>query len=249
MAQREGQVEVVAVDPAGTLAGAGSEFATDVTTKGPTSVAARTTATAEPPMQGTLAEGPNPSKDLTGVVVDEEEQPIAGAQVYLVASGVAGQGNAATNLVRMPQESDSLGRFRFASGAWQADNAEGRAPPDLGVVANGFLRKVVSLVESERSGEDLRVVLERGRTVSGRVVDKQGQPVVGLELLAHTAYAGIGHVSPSQRLLLRSTQPTGRCLLRLRPMLRHDGRPRGGPLHGLACGEAAGPSRSARLDD
>ena len=49
--------------------------------------------------------------------------------------------------------------------------------------------------------EETVVVLERGRSLSGRVVDSAGRPVPDLELLVHSPYGAIDHVSPSQRRL------------------------------------------------
>ena len=46
-----------------------------------------------------------------------------------------------------------------------------------------------------------RIVLEKGRVITGRVVDPNGVPVSSLSLLAHTSGGGIEHMSPSQRRL------------------------------------------------
>jgi len=125
------------------------------------------------------------SDDLFGRLVDERGGAVAGATVYLLpAGGAAGD-------VRWQVVSDAFGAFRF-------DPGDRDASLDLGVAANGFLRRVVARAWPQRSGEELVLRLDRGRRVAGIVVDEQNQPVPGLDLLLHTHRAGIHHVSPSQ---------------------------------------------------
>lgn len=125
------------------------------------------------------------SDDLFGRVVDERGEAVAGATVYLLPAG------GAASDVRSQVVSDSFGAFRF-------DPGDREARLDLGVAANGFLRRVVQRAWPDRSGNELVLALERGRRVAGVVVDERNQPVPGLELLLHTQRAGIHHVSPSQ---------------------------------------------------
>lgn len=129
---------------------------------------------------------------LVGKVVDDSGAPVVGARVYLVLAPTAEVGEGDEERVRSQTESDSRGGFQIALD---------EPGLDLGVAANGFRRKIVRDVTRERGSGALRVVLERGRTLSGRVVDETGLPVANLELLAYTAYAKIAHVSPSQRRL------------------------------------------------
>lgn len=149
--------------------------------------------------------------DLVGDVVDENGQPVEGATVYLIPSA-GSEGELEATVLRTLTESDGRGEFRIAREDWLSDETgETTDAPalDLGVVANGFRRRFVPDVTNEQAGERLLVVLEQGRTLTGRVVDELGRPVPDLELLAHPAYAGIDHVSPSQRMLYAQRKVIG----------------------------------------
>lgn len=140
---------------------------------------------------------------LRGRVLDEWGRAVEGACAYLVPSVGAD---------RVPPSADGTGpvaeTYTLADGAFELEledvalDVEGRALAlDLGVVAEGYLRSSVPDVLGARPEGELVVVLKLGRALSGRVVDESGAGVPGLELLAHTANAGIHHVSPSQSLL------------------------------------------------
>ncbi|MEM7310870.1 MAG: sigma-70 family RNA polymerase sigma factor [Planctomycetota bacterium] len=146
-------------------------------------------ARAEPPATEASPEA------LAGRVVDEAGDPVRGATVFLTYPGQDG------DVVHALTETDWRGSFRFWPEAWAAGAGQGDAALDLGVTANGFLRRVVPDVLADDRRDDLVITLERGRALVVRVVDERDRPVGGLELLAHSAYAGIAHVSPSQRRL------------------------------------------------
>lgn len=149
------------------------------------------------------------SGDLVGDVVDEDGAPVAGAQVFLVPSVAAGSEGSASGEVHTRTTSDGRGAFRIAREDWLPASGESDVARDLGVVANGFRRRFVLDVTGDRPDGRLVVVLERGRTLVGRIVDELGWPVAGLELLAHTASAGVDHVSPSQRRLRAQRRAMG----------------------------------------
>lgn len=140
-------------------------------------------------------------QELFGRVVDGEGEVVVGATVYLVPWVEGERGESTRGPLLVQTESDGRGDFRFSREDWMSGDAEEEPALDLGVVANGFLRKVIPDVARTQPTEGWVVVLEPGRTLSGRVVDEYGQPVRDLELLAYTATAGVSHVSPSQRLL------------------------------------------------
>ncbi|MEM7263808.1 MAG: sigma-70 family RNA polymerase sigma factor [Planctomycetota bacterium] len=162
------------------------------------------------------AEAPAPAdaeeaSGIFGIVVDEENRPIVGATVFLTPVLETEDGLKPSEPLD-PLSTDERGQFRLS-------------PPeetivDLGVVANGFLSQTISdvLVETTAdvagdatgsgAGEPLRIVLERGFPLAGRVVDEDGFPVPGLRVLAHTpGRARIEHVSPSQ-VSLRADRAT-----------------------------------------
>jgi len=135
-------------------------------------------------------------RGIRGRVVDASGAPIEGATVYLVTA-VASEDEPAPVLART--RSDAGGAFEL-SGVGELLGAAATARIDLGAIAQGFLRRVVEdASQPPPSGWEL--VLERGRTLTGRVVDEYGVGVPGLELLAHSASVGISHVSPTQTLL------------------------------------------------
>ncbi|MCR9247414.1 MAG: sigma-70 family RNA polymerase sigma factor [bacterium] len=123
---------------------------------------------------------------LFGRVVDEAGEPVPGATVYLVAAETGGDRGPVQRT-----QSDTRGGFRLAG----HDSEE---VLDLGVAANGYVRAAVPQAWPDRTNEELVVVLARGRRVRGVVVDEFDRPVPALELLCHTAHAGIDHVSLSQ---------------------------------------------------
>lgn len=162
-----------------------------------------------------VAENPiEPSTELAGTVVDENGQPIADATVFLVERATDGRAFAEV-------ETDRVGAFRLAEGLTEHD----LAACELGAFANGFLRKVVAAPSPGVGASDLVLVLERGRTLSGRVVDEDGLPVPDVELMAYTAYANVSHVSPTQMVLrARSRTLTGGAVEFGSSRARTDGR-------------------------
>jgi RNA polymerase sigma-70 factor (ECF subfamily) len=138
---------------------------------------------------------------ILGKVVDELGDPVAGATVYLLPPTGEEREERADGRTFDRTQSDSQGAFRISPEELDSVPKSGISTVVVGVVANGFLRQFVREIEHHPRGEELLIVLERGRTLAGRVVDEYGLPVPDLELLAHTAHAGIAHVSPSQMLL------------------------------------------------
>ena len=136
---------------------------------------------------------------ITGRVVDEAGSAVVGATVYVVPSQV----DADTSDPLTPSlltETDDGGRFRLDLTAHAGASIE-RDDVQLGASANGFLRRLVPARPTTAEDEEMLIVLDRGQVLSGRVVDADGLPVPGLELLAHTATTRLAHVSPTQVLL------------------------------------------------
>ena len=156
-------------------------------------------ARAQPPARTVDVEDAVPRVVETGVlrgeVVDKKGTRVPGATVYLASRLEDGAHSPVSVLV----ESDRQGAFALDTTSLLDGRLDG--PLDLGVVANGFLRKFVPDVLETGAPRPIRVVLERGLSLSGRVVDRAGRPVSGLKLVACTASVGVDHVSPSQRLL------------------------------------------------
>lgn len=111
-----------------------------------------------------------PALVARGVVVDEKGAPVAGVEVGFEASSLA----FAQELAR----TDSAGRFRI--GSLVAGTAY-----ELLFSKAGFAPSEVELppLEPGRPASDLRVVLRKGRTGLGRVVNRAEEPVVGAEIV------------------------------------------------------------------
>lgn len=130
---------------------------------------------------GLPADAPGPEgRGLSGTVVDESGSPVAEAEVRVFPSGFSDE----TARVRTSRQ----GTFRIANLPAPASFEllalrPGLAPALLGVT-------VPALAESVEVTE-VRLVLRRGHTAGGRVVDEKGRPVAGarVELIRHPAAA------------------------------------------------------------
>ena len=100
--------------------------------------------------------------EIQGIVVDQEGAPIAGAEVLVVDGGLA--------LAPIRTTSGTDGRFRIGPLLPVA------YPRSYLGQADGYLPNQVS---ASGSTEELRIVLEPGATLSGRVLDERGRPVAG----------------------------------------------------------------------
>ncbi|MEM6671901.1 MAG: hypothetical protein AAF726_03605 [Planctomycetota bacterium] len=132
-----------------------------------------------------------------GRVIDELGMSIGGATAYLVGSVPPETKGKRTDASVVAQvESDPNGMFRIASDDLTSDLEGGF---DLGVFANGYERRLVPGAVMRQPDGGWLIVLERGLALVGRIVDEDGAPIPGLEVLACTRSAGVGHVSPSHR--------------------------------------------------
>ena len=136
---------------------------------------------------------------LRGFVKNELGEPVPGALVFLPRRSTEGAADVRGSVIEretLQHRTDQTGAFAFSRVPWRTID------PALGVAKNGYVRTFVSLDGRDAlPGEDLLVVLKRGRAIHGRVVDEEGLGVPYLRLLAHTRRAPIHHVSPTQRAL------------------------------------------------
>ncbi|HYO12902.1 MAG TPA: carboxypeptidase regulatory-like domain-containing protein [Thermoanaerobaculia bacterium] len=162
-----------------------------------------------------------PVARVEGIVVDAEGQPVDGAQLQVLPSPVGRQTMMLTDSSQVAL-SDSRGLFRLRLAS--------RVPYEITAVHEGYAPvsiKVPSL-EPRSARKDLRIVLERGRTAFGRVVDTREQPVAGarvslrraagaedgFEIMIGSADAGPGHEG--------TTDATGRFEIGRLPAGRFD---------------------------
>ncbi|MEO0649602.1 MAG: RNA polymerase sigma factor, partial [Planctomycetota bacterium] len=152
-----------------------------------------------------LSVSPRTVTGVHGVVQDTAGRPIFGA---LVAIGAERR-----PFVARPPSSDSVDEATSsltmelprAARDWVRTDQRGRfwlertgfiaMPPEFGgrgltgyeslwVRANGYLQRVLSSSELASSPDGLRVILDRGRTLRGRLVSESGRPLAGVPLLA-----------------------------------------------------------------
>ncbi|QDU65333.1 RNA polymerase sigma factor [Engelhardtia mirabilis] len=135
---------------------------------------------------------------LTGAIVDEGGNGVAGATVLLVpapaAAGVA-SGHGGPAFVASTTSTEA-GVFRFERKDYELAAVD--RDLELGVIANGYLNRRLQGVLESWPETGLTVVLSGGDRLVGRVVDEDGFAVPQLQVLAHPVGAGVGHVSPSR---------------------------------------------------
>lgn len=158
-------------------------------------IAAATSPAAAPPQPAGIA----------CTVVDSKSQPIPNATAYLLARTTdAGDGPQ----VLLRTTGDAGGTFLIPSDCLHGDDdataiASMARSIELRVVANGYLRHLEPNLPREPA--TLRIVMQRGRELRGKVIDTDGRAVPQLTLLAHSATKRLEHVSPS-KVLLRATE-------------------------------------------
>ena len=128
----------------------------------------------------------SPGVALEGRILDASGSPIAGAQVRAVLSGeVPLEGEMAMLQLLLASSSGSIaytnpaGRFRIPSLEPGLHRLE--------VTALGYAKKKVESVAVGEATPALDVVLDAGGSISGRVVDLEGAPLAGIEVLAFFA--------------------------------------------------------------
>ncbi|HYG65147.1 MAG TPA: carboxypeptidase-like regulatory domain-containing protein [Thermoanaerobaculia bacterium] len=130
-----------------------------------------------------------PARVLAGRVVGPAGEPVPYASLLDFEENGAGQGDGlssygsqASTLTR----TDAQGRFRADGVEPGTLNLEVKAPEYK-------TRRLRGLVIPEESDvENLEIVLERGATVTGRVLDARGEPVAGADVSATPMEAGRG---------------------------------------------------------
>ncbi len=158
------------------------------------------------------------SSKLRGHVVDSTGRPVAGALVWLQILTVRGNTSSSMQSGRTTTAED--GRFTIE------EVSPGEI--ELHVRADGYRSaELKSLtVEPERDLEDLRIVLEPGATISGRVTDALGRPVPGAMVLVSeqgTRFGGLQSLDDTDaegRYRLEGVSPGRRTVF-----ARHDDHP------------------------
>ncbi len=113
---------------------------------------------------------------LTGRILDEDGQPLAGASVSaLRAGGVALQGATTT---------DAQGRFTISN----------LSPSAYSILANfaPYVSPVNATTMFYRPGEMVSITLVKGGVITGKIVDAQGEPIPGMMVSAGQVRDGEG---------------------------------------------------------
>jgi len=108
---------------------------------------------------------------IAGTVEDEQGKPVTGAFVYLLSKGDP----LVPPVGPRHRRSDAVGAFSLEK--------KEEKDLDLLAISPGFRPTVIE----HASGDGLRVVLSRGGTIRGKVLDDQGRPIVGAKITARTS--------------------------------------------------------------
>ena len=113
-----------------------------------------------------------PANRVSGRVVDGDSQPVEGARVQLSET----HGSSWDYVPSRTAQTDEDGRFSFdgvRSGRFRFD-----------IFAQGFvlLRREAERVDSSRADQELEFVLDRGKSLRGRVTDEEGQAIAGAQI-------------------------------------------------------------------
>jgi protocatechuate 3,4-dioxygenase beta subunit len=118
-----------------------------------------------------------PAAVVDGAVMDAEGRPVSGAEVLVLPKPGGRLSMARLAEAARPARSDARGLFRFrvASRMLHEIRAEHEGFPPASVE--------VPALEPRTVRKDVRIVLERGRTAFGRVVDTREQPIAGARVV------------------------------------------------------------------
>ncbi|HEX5719673.1 MAG TPA: carboxypeptidase-like regulatory domain-containing protein, partial [Thermoanaerobaculia bacterium] len=139
-----------------------------------------------PMITGSLPQGPTvalePSWAAGGVVVDEQGQPVAGVMVQALPQ---------PSMFR-PGSSEPTAARTVASGRFRISRLEAETPYRLRLSKPGFAPATADLppLTPGQPVSNLRIVLRKGRTGFGRVVNRAEQPVAGAAVVLHPAFSG-----------------------------------------------------------
>ncbi len=157
-----------------------------------------------------------PGRLAFGRVVDEDDVPIAGAEVGLEEPPPTGDPMAARRMTRWGRDKlDAPTYLTGAEGRFEiADLAAGRY--DLEVRAAGFAPARVpgvQVTDAERRADFGTVVLVPGASIEGRVTDAGGAAVADAEITLDTGRQGFMAVSPPEPTEAAKTDKRGRFVV------------------------------------
>jgi len=135
---------------------------------------------------------------LTGVVVDEQDQPVAGAEVW-VADAIYGSEFdwvAQQNVLQGKSARDCFSARTGADGRFRIENFPANGQAGLAVSKPGLARRPIGKefpgTRDCRPGDDLKLMVGPAGAVSGQIIAAEtGRPVSGVSLTVDGAEAGL----------------------------------------------------------
>ncbi|MEO0480223.1 MAG: carboxypeptidase-like regulatory domain-containing protein [Planctomycetota bacterium] len=146
-----------------------------------------------------VVERPDPEFSITGRVVDDSGQPVAGARLSMIGHGFIGRGLTGAD-----------GSFTAHRAGPMPDRGRTTMQVDVDHESGLYDWNGATTHEGVRWGDrDLAIVLDRRASRSVLVVDEQGEPVEDYALFAFTDYGG-GDFAHLSRVRVRGYHPGGR---------------------------------------
>jgi protocatechuate 3,4-dioxygenase beta subunit len=152
------------------------------------------------PAVADLALVPAPVPAITGVVVDEAAQPVAGAEVLLDDPGAWGTPQQSRRVSTSPAGAFRIRKLQAGGSYALTASRSGFAPATL----------LVTVPLPTQSQAAVRLVLRRGRTASGLVVDPRQRPIAGAAVRLTPVRARGAWLQPELGPFRAATGPGGR---------------------------------------
>jgi len=128
-----------------------------------------------------------PGAAIEGIVVDESGQPVAGADASLAVKQDPGR-----MIIRMGAEPAAPRAVSSSRGSFRISPVDPEKNYDLKVAATGFAPQTKDILglEPRRTMSGVRVEMNRGQSVAGRLVDRDGKPVRDADASLRAARGG-----------------------------------------------------------
>ncbi|HVR43134.1 MAG TPA: carboxypeptidase regulatory-like domain-containing protein [Thermoanaerobaculia bacterium] len=128
--------------------------------------------------------------EISGIAVDRDENPVAGATVTAEPSRQQAPGMIVMRRMLAAEGEDSRGVLTARDGTFRMRLARGKH--DLTVSAEGWIPRLLRAVEIEPGLDPLRVEMTEGVSITGRVVraDGTGAPDVSISVMSNEPRSG-----------------------------------------------------------
>ena len=129
-----------------------------------------------------------PGAAIEGIVIDESGQPIAGADASLSVKMDPGR-----MIIRMGAEPPAPRAVSSSRGTFRISPVDPAKNYDMKVAATGFAPQTKDILglEARRTMSGVRVEMNRGQSVAGLIVDKDGKPVRDADASLRPARGGM----------------------------------------------------------